>query len=133
MVFWICMLFSIITPFKCSSFRYGSVERKNIKTRFSLHKLVESHHVIPKQWKNHPILTKYGYDVSENYNIMFMPTLQGVKELNTNRLLHTGGHTPYNKYVKHNLDLIDTIEQLDDLRKYLRYCMKGNPDGIPWK
>lgn len=133
MIFCLYILLSFVTPFKISSFKYGSIERKNIKTRFNLHNLVESHHLIPKQWKNHPILIKYGYDVSESYNIMFMPSLLGIKKLNTNRLVHSGGHTPYNKYVKYNLDLIDTIEELDDLRKYLRYSMKGNPDSIPWK
>lgn len=133
MIFCLYVLLSFVTPFKNSSFKYGSIERKNIKTRFNLHNLVESHHLIPQQWKNHPILIKYGYDVSESYNIMFMPSLLGIKKLNTNRLVHTGGHASYNKYVKYNLDLIDTIEELDDLRRYLRYSMKGNPDNIPWK
>lgn len=133
MMFLLLLVFSFATSFKCGSFRYGSIERKNIKSRFNLHNLVETHHLIPKQWKKHPILSKYGYDISENYNLIFLPTPLGLKYLNTNRLLHTGGHTPYNKYVKYNLDLIDTIDQLDEFRIYLQYSMKGNPDKIPWK
>lgn len=125
------VIFSILLSFV--SFRYGSIGRQDIKKRFGLDGLVETHHLIPKQWKNHPIITRYEYDISENYNLIFMPTHLGLKKLNTNRLLHTGGHKPYNQYVKYNLDLIDNKSALDEFCAYLRYSMKGNPDNIPWK
>ena len=125
------MLYVVI--FSISLYTHGSFSRSNIKTRFGLTNLVETHHLIPKQWKKHPVLKKYNYDISKNYNLIFLPSNLGMNKLNTSRLLHSGGHYPYNEYVKYNLDLIKSKHELDEFRKHLRYSMKGNPYNIPWK
>ena len=44
------------------------------KERSSGTGLVQDHHVIPKQFKAHPIIRKTGYDVNESSNIVMMPT-----------------------------------------------------------
>ena len=114
-------------------FRYGSDYRRDFKARFNLRDLVEDHHVIPKQWKKHYILLDNNYDVSESYNIMMMPTVAGKYTLNTKRLIHSGGHSKYNKYVKKQLSRVKSNEQLHELVNHLKQNMRGNPDNIPWK
>ena len=119
---------------KHSIYRYGTVSRRDFKKRYKLTGLVEDHHIIPKQWKNHKIIHKTGYNISESYNIMFMPSRIGFGTLKTNRLLHSGGHCAYNKYIKQCLNEIETKQELwqfvGKVRKNLR---NGNPDQIPWR
>ncbi len=115
-------------------YNYGSVARRNFKKRYHLTGLVEDHHIIPKQWRNHKIIKETGYNISRSYNIIFMPNHRGITVLNTKRILHSGGHDKYNKYIKKSLDTFDSTEELvsfvTNLKKNLR---DGNHDQIPWK
>lgn len=119
----------------CNSFRYhyGSLYRRELKKRYRIQGLVEDHHIIPKQFTKHHILEKYNYNISAPYNIMMLPNKKGQEFLNTNRLLHSGGHSKYNKYVEEKLEDIENEEDLDNLVQYLRLQMYGNPYNIPWK
>tara|TARA_X000000950_G_scaffold281418_1_gene377974 strand:- start:33 stop:464 length:432 start_codon:yes stop_codon:yes gene_type:complete len=114
-------------------YRYGSKCRKNIKKRFKINGLVEDHHIIPKQWKNHPTIIKYKYAIYKNDNLMMLPNTKGIKNLNTTKLLHSGGHTPYNYYVKSKLDNITNEKELFELIKFLKKNLRGNPNYIAWK
>jgi len=116
---------------KCN-FRYGSQSRKLIKHKFGLIGLVEDHHLIPQQLKHHNNIINFGYDIHAKYNLIMLPNKLGYEKLKTNRLLHFGGHKPYNNYVKTNLDLINNQIELKEFCKYLKYSMFGNPDNIPW-
>ena len=72
------------------------------KHRFNLHELVQVHHIIPQEWKNHDCLLNY--DIHSGYNLIFMPTNKGKDILFTKRRIHDGGHLMYNKYIKMRLD-----------------------------
>lgn len=127
----LCIIIYCITRWKL--YNYQCPKRKTILLRFNIGGLVETHHVVPNQWKNHPVLNEYNYRVSDPSNLMFMPNALGLEKINTNRLYHSGGHTPYNEYVKKRLDAVTNEGEFKDLVRHLRYSMRGNPDGIPWK
>lgn len=120
---------------KFSKFNYGTIGRKLIKEKFKLNNLVESHHIIPKEFKNHAILKQTNFNVSKNYNIIFMPTYLGKIKLNTLRPIHSGGHIPYNIYVKFCLDQIKNDQELFNFLVFLKKTLRnGNLNKeIPWK
>ena len=116
--------------------RYGTVMRKRFKTRWGLRGgVVEDHHVIPKQWRNHAVVTKFRYDVDSSHNIIMMPTHLGAIKLNVraNRMIHNGGHVKYNRYVGTMLDSIKTQEDSYYLRDFLKSVCRYNHDILPWK
>ena len=77
--------------------RYRSVSRDFFKTRWNIKGLVEDHHVIPKQFRGHPTIKKYNYDMNCSTNIILLPTKHGkhVMNLRENRLVHDGNHYKY--------------------------------------
>lgn len=122
--------------------RYGSVVRRSFKQRFGLLRgLTEDHHVIPKQWKDHPVIRKIDYDIHVSHNIVIMPTHFGMEKLNVRptRLVHYGGHRAYNKYVKEMLDSIDVCQdpltvwsEFILFHSFLKLNMRENVHNIPW-
>ncbi len=123
-------------------FRYGSKNRKLYKKQMNYTGYVQDHHCIPKQFKNHNVLTDTGYDVNMAYNIKIMPTKEGVEVLNLHQdtRLHYKGHVKYNKYIGRELDRINNLFTLDE-KKYtlwllLKYVKQFNcmiNDEIPWE
>ena len=98
----------------------------NIKCRYNLQELVQVHHIIPLEWKDHSNL--FDYDVYSGYNLMFLPTRKGKEVINTMRRIHDGGHRKYNMFVKEQLDLeCDPYE----LSYYLRHKLINNEE-LPW-
>ncbi len=116
--------------------RYGSLARRSFKLRKGLlgTGLVQDHHVIPKQFKAHPIIRKTGYDVNESSNIVMMPTPIGKRfmKVRSDRLTHGHGHKKYNAYVGAMLNCIHTSEDLCAFRDYLKHCIRFQPHHIPW-
>lgn len=100
-------------------YRYGSKNRKLYKKQKNYINFVQDHHIIPKQWKNHPVVRDINYDINSSNNLMIMPIPQAVFSLNINPNLrtHYKGHSKYNIYVKNILDNIDKMGSLDD-KKY---------------
>lgn len=130
-----CLLLMLLF-YVCNSYKYyyGSDNRKYIKKRFNVYGLVEDHHIIPKQFRNHPKLKKYNFNISHPSNIMLMPNKLGVYFLYTNRMLHTGGHPQYNKFVGKILEKVDNEDDLKELIWFLRYSIRNNDKmNIPWK
>lgn len=123
--------------------RYGTVARRNLKIRWSLTGgVVNDHHVIPREWKTHPVIRRLKYDINSSCNLVMMPTHYGMEKLNVrqNRLVHYGGHNDYNRFVKQILDNmlhIDCHEELNkqfkDIHVYLKKNCRDNTDGIPWR
>jgi len=122
-----CLLFSGFTKFKF----------KNYRKRFRLNNLVEIHHIIPRQHKNHPVLLDTKYNLEDGYNLMFLPNQKGKMKLNlhSKRPIHQYGHYKYNIFIKEYLDYlyiennyskIDIINFNRFLRKNLRFL------NIPW-
>ena len=111
--------------------RYGSLVRKLFKSRWNLQGLVQDHHVIPKQHKNHPLVKNF--DINSSNNLIMMPTRLGMNtfvNIRRDRLVHgNSGHQEYNKFVK---QLLDTNSDLHSIITYLKYnCRFGNL--IPWE
>ena len=81
--------------------RYGSLARKMFKVRWGLHGngLVEDHHIIPKQFKKHPVVVKAKYDINASKNLIMLPTRLGkfVLRVREDRLIHAGKHAGYNR------------------------------------
>ena len=150
----ICFL-SIFTPnvvnSKCISlfenckydlFHYGSDIRKKYKLHAGLQNLVQDHHCIPYQYRNHKLLRQLGVDVNCSRNIIIMPNKRGISELNLhpNILVHDGGHNAYNKYIGKQLNII-LQEETIDMKKYkfwlllsfLKDNLQFNRENVPWE
>ena len=105
------------------------------KTRenFNIIGLVEIHHVVPKEFKNHPTLLREKYDVEEDYNFVFVPSKKGMYELNShNRPIHSGGHPAYNLFVKTHLDKCNSSCYFLALLCILFNGSRGRIK-VPWK
>ena len=116
------------------SMRYRSVSRDFFKTLWNIKGLVEDHHVIPKQFRGHPTVKKYKYDMNCSTNIILLPTKHGkhVMNLRENRLVHDGNHYRYNLFVEQILNVIQTEKDLKDFVIYLKKSCRFNPENIPW-
>jgi len=117
--------------------RYGSVARRSFMIRHNLHKtgLVQTHHVIPKQFRAHPLIARTRYDVNESANLMLMPTPLGKRlmpNVRRDRLTHGWGHKRYDAYVAHMLNCLRTREELDAFRDYLKRAIRRSPYDLPW-
>ena len=112
-------------------FRYRSVIRKLFKQRWGLDNLVQDHHVIPQQFKKHPLIRGR---LHHSKNIIMMPTPKGIQELRLreNRIVHWGPHPKYNDFVFNELERLNTQEDVDDLLEYLKWELRFR-DVIPWK
>lgn len=86
---------------------FGHTKRQLRKKRdqLQLRGLIDIHHIIPREFKNHPTLKKNRYDVEESYNLMFMPRRVAVytMTLRENRPLHDVNHSIYNDMVGNGL------------------------------
>jgi hypothetical protein len=106
------------------------------KVRWGLHGkgLVEDHHIIPKQFKKHPIVVKSGYDINASANLIMLPTRLGkfVLRVRDDRIIHSGKHTSYNNYVEKMLDSMKSVEQFTEFTDFLKRACRHRPQDIPW-
>lgn len=123
---------------------YKGKERKKLKNLLGISDLVQDHHIIPKQWKNHSLLNLLEFDINHSNNIISMPNKKGKAyfHLNENRVIHDGGHVDYNYYIKYILDNMykefyqdkELLEyQFTLFQKHLIKNMYINQDNIPWQ
>lgn len=122
-----CLLFSGLTK---SKFKY-------YRKRYKLNNLVEIHHLIPRQHKNHPVILNCKYNIEDGYNFQFLPTKLGSSKLNLHnkRPIHEKGHYKYNLFIKDYLDYLYlsdnySYQDLIELNKFLRKNMRDIQ--IPW-
>lgn len=119
--------------------RYGSVLRREALIRRGLFRtgLVQTHHVIPREFRWHPTIQRFDYDVNATQNLMLMPTPAGKLvmrgKIRTDRLTHGWGHKKYNDYVGWMLDCIDSEEDLLQFKIFLRHSLRHQPHVIPWQ
>lgn len=134
------MLHVIVTILMAWSPLYGISKAtfKNTKHKFSLGPFVQIHHIIPRQFKKHPVIS--GFNIEDGSNYMFMPNALGKQSISTRRPNHQGGHNAYNKYVASRLENIyrnsedyEYVEQVQSLAKYLRTQIMNGCEDIPWK
>ena len=100
---------------------------RNARKRWNLEGLVEIHHIIPREHKDHPLLHDLNYDVEERYNLILVPNDVGYRlmSLRTSRPVHNRGHYNYNMYVKSCLDTCNTAASLFFLIQMLRMSWRG--------
>ena len=110
---------------------------KKEKVKRKLNGLVEIHHIIPRQFRNHPTIRLSKYSIENGYNLMFLPTTKGkdILKLHHDRPIHNKGHIAYNNYVKNILDemYLDfkvSENNLCELNKRLK--QNGRHINIPW-
>ena len=123
-----------VEVFQNYSMRYGSLLRRTFKLRWNVRN-VEDHHVIPKEFKSHPIIEKINYDIHASENIIMMP--REIGNLRENRHVHrSGGHKGYNKYVKNVLNSMEILENPEpEFKKFVDFLKIGcrfRPQDIPW-
>lgn len=104
-------------------FRYNGWDRRVFKRWKGYMGLVNDHHVIPKQFRNHPVVKTTKFDINGNFNLVIMPTSHGITELNMDpkTIPHTN-HPRYNHQVKCMLDHINLYyddKQCKDYRLWL--------------
>ncbi len=127
---------------KCDTFYYGSNARKNYKLNAGLKNLVQDHHCIPCQYRNHKLIKQLEFNINCSRNIIIMPNKKGISELNLHPdiLVHDGGHNAYNKYIGKQLHII-LQEPTMDMKKYkfwlflsfLKDFLPFNREKIPWQ
>jgi len=110
---------------------------RSTRTERNLQGLIDIHHIIPRQLRNHPTIVLSKYNIENGYNFMFLPTNVGVDKLNIhkNRPIHIRGHPRYNSYVASVLDQMFLEKQTSEynmckLNKKLRQSMRHL--DIPW-
>jgi hypothetical protein len=115
-------------------YTYGSLARSVAKRRFINSRQAQDHHVIPYEFRTHPLISRLHYDVNSSDNLILMPTYYGMLTLRTrrDRIIHDGGHPAYNKYVGKMLDCIHTKDELDLFVQFLKRSLRYNSDIIPW-
>tara|TARA_B000000557_G_scaffold236127_1_gene212211 strand:+ start:401 stop:1024 length:624 start_codon:yes stop_codon:yes gene_type:complete len=115
------------------SMRYGSLLRKNFKYRFNIRN-VEDHHIIPVQFRHHPLFDKVNYDLNASDNIIMMP--REIGNLRENRLTHNGPHHKYNKFVGDILDSMVYMKNPEpEFKQFVDFLKTGcrfRPQDIPW-
>ena len=102
-----------------------------MKHRFHLTGIVQIHHVIPQEHRNHPCVIEHDINIDAYPCVMFLPTRKHI--IKTKRLVHNGGHVNYNLYVKKRLDEINTRTDLYNLVKGLRFRIRTGSCSLPWK
>lgn len=102
-------------------FRYGSKDRKYIKTILYKQGTIEDHHIIPKQCKIHSLIKEINFDVGCSKNIIFMPNKVYPYYYNIPEhdiLIHKHGHRKYNAYVWKQLNYINHNFKDKEEKKY---------------
>jgi len=123
-------------------FNYGCEERRKFKEEEGIRFLVQDHHCIPRQFRNHKLFEQTKFNINCSRNILMMPTRLGIKELNLHpdTLIHDGGHPAYNKYIGKQIEKIYNEEKTIDAKQYqiwlFLHYLKDNlhykNDKIPW-
>tara|TARA_Y100001970_G_C14232609_1_gene859620 strand:- start:841 stop:1356 length:516 start_codon:yes stop_codon:yes gene_type:complete len=122
-------------------FRYGSKNRSKHKRSNFKHRLVEDHHIIPKQFSKHKLIKDINFDVGCSNNLLIMPSRFTKSILNDNKIIYHHSHEKYNKYVGNELDHIkkNKSQNIDEekylfwlLFKDLEYRLCKNDESLPW-
>jgi hypothetical protein len=121
--------------YKNDLYSYGSKYRKVLKQKHRLTGIVEDHHIIPKSFEKHPLISETKFPIHCSKNIKMMPSINN-KLVSENILLHTS-HYKYNLYIRDKLDEIyytynedkqkNILELIHELNLKLNYR-----NNIPW-
>lgn len=125
-----------------TSWNYNSQQRKAFRRRHGVvPQYVQDHHVIPKQWRRHPSVLRFGLDINCSNNLIMMPTQYGKYrfQIRPERYTHDGGHHKYNIYVREILDSLEGVqcekcfrEEFNYFLYFLKDTLRWGNDIIPW-
>ena len=125
------------------NWNYNSQARKSFRRRHDLvSDFVQDHHVIPKQWRKHPTVLRFGLDINDPHNLILMPTAYGKYRfrLRHERYTHDSGHYKYNTYVREMLDSMEGVQcekcfrlEFQYLLVFLKSTLRWGTDIIPWR
>ena len=126
-----------------TTWNYNSQVRKAFRRRHGVvSDFVQDHHVIPKQWRRHPSVLRFGLDINSSDNLILMPTAYGKYrfDLRPGRYTHDGGHHKYNVYVRVILDSLEGItcdkrfrDEFIYLSLFLKRTLRWGDNIIPWR
>ena len=92
-------------------FHYNTKHRRDIKKKLYKEHLVDNHHIIPKEFNNHPLLRELQVDTSCSKNIIFLPNRYAKEWIGHEEWIFHTSHPKYNKYV---LKELNSIHQLNN-------------------
>jgi A nuclease family of the HNH/ENDO VII superfamily with conserved AHH len=123
--------------YKNDLYYYGSTNRRKLKHKYNLDGIVQDHHIIPKSFEKHKLISETKFPIHCSKNIKMMPSISN-KNITEDILVHTN-HYKYNLFVKDKLDeiyetkinieerkinLIDLIHELN--------IKLNHRNNIPW-
>lgn len=111
------------------NFSYKGRSRKTRLGHFKKQGLVQDHHVIPRQHRNHPRLISIDFNINSSQNLVAMPTPKFIKHLRSDRYSHAGGHVKYNALVLHMLNTGKDVNLiLQELKQEIRFSTGKLPN-----
>ena len=105
------------------------------RDRFHMKSLVEIHHVIPRCCANHKLIHFHGFDTEGPGNFIMMPSAKGSRtlKLRPNRVVHSGGHMKYNKYVRSCMDSMGPCPlEFSEFVSTLHHRLRHDKETLPW-
>ena len=118
-------------------FHYNTKHRRKFKNYFYDDRYVDNHHIIPKQFTNHPLLCELNVDVSCSKNIIFLQNRYAKSILNSNTTIYHQSHPKYNKFIDKELQRIYNINDKETKKyefmlmfMYLNQCFENNDPFI---
>ena len=107
------------------NFRYKSKARKKFKNDIPY--IVQDHHIIPKQFKNHKLILDIKFDINCSNNLLIMPALGNGKEIFVvSDIIYHKAHPQYNKMVLRNLNDILFVAACSDDKAYHLWLLLKN-------
>ena len=90
----------------------------------------QAHHIIPKEFKYHPVIEKVGLDMDNANNGVFLRNRTSAKISPMAR--HQGYHRVYNKYAEKRLNQIELTKNVNEIERDV-FTLQGNslrPSGF---
>ena len=122
------------------NYKYKSALRNAFLVSRGVRDKIDSHHVIPKQFKHHPTIVGEKFDVDRSYNLLYLPNCNFEKNEAFPfplPIVHHGGHRKYNSYVLRHLNELKRVNDREEKRYQfwllLKHLEQGiNEKSIPW-
>lgn len=98
-------------------FHYNTKYRRQFKNKYFKPYYVDNHHIIPKQFHNHPLIQEIGFDVACSKNILFLPNSFAKSIFKKDDFLYHSSHPKYNTFVHKELQRISS-QSTTDMKQY---------------
>lgn len=117
-------------------FRYNTVYRRRFKNSVFGKHMIDNHHIIPKEFKSHPLLQELHVDVACSKNIVFLRNRFAKEFTYNNTYIYHDSHRKYNQFVHQELQRIYSVTD-QETKKYhftlfFMYLWKGLTENDPY-